>query len=161
VKTYIGVKQVMAEEDERDGQPGYKVVYPDGYESWSPKEVFDRAYLEMPENMTSEPNYEMINNFISVATVVDREDNTILATLILRSGFEQQALGGYDPIDGMTDDEKADYILIKSKEIIWDYLKFVHQWAVKGLSPVYGQLEPMTKKDFDLLLAPVPIGKPS
>ena len=62
--------------------------------------------------MTSEPNYEMINNFISVATVVDREDNTILATLILRSGFEQQALGGYDPIDGMTDAEKADYILI-------------------------------------------------
>lgn len=25
---------------------GYKVVYPDGYESWSPKEVFEEAYRE-------------------------------------------------------------------------------------------------------------------
>ena len=25
-------------------QEGYKVVYPDGYESWSPKEVFESAY---------------------------------------------------------------------------------------------------------------------
>ena len=24
--------------------PGYHVVYPDGYESWSPKDVFDDAY---------------------------------------------------------------------------------------------------------------------
>lgn len=32
---------------DRDGQTwedGYKVVYPDGYESWSPKEVFEAAY---------------------------------------------------------------------------------------------------------------------
>ena len=26
---------------------GYKVVYEDGYESWSPKEVFDKAYLDL------------------------------------------------------------------------------------------------------------------
>ena len=25
-------------------EAGYKVVYPDGYESWSPKEVFEAAY---------------------------------------------------------------------------------------------------------------------
>ncbi len=26
---------------------GYKVIYPDGYESWSPKEVFEESYQEL------------------------------------------------------------------------------------------------------------------
>lgn len=69
MKQYIGTKMVMAAPALRmdDGkgnvrvellsnnpmpQPGdaldmgYKVVYPDGYESWSPQDVFDRAYRQ-------------------------------------------------------------------------------------------------------------------
>lgn len=30
-------------------RPGYKVTYPDGYESWSPKETFETAYREVTE----------------------------------------------------------------------------------------------------------------
>jgi hypothetical protein len=30
--------------DENPTRPGYLVVYPDGYKSWSPKEVFESAY---------------------------------------------------------------------------------------------------------------------
>lgn len=44
MKHYIGVKHIQAEPMEKDGKAGYKVVYPDGYESWSPKEVFEEAY---------------------------------------------------------------------------------------------------------------------
>lgn len=29
---------------ETHGQPGYKVVYPDGYTSWSPADAFEEAY---------------------------------------------------------------------------------------------------------------------
>lgn len=51
MKTYIGTKMIQAEPCAawRDagkhiaGDPGYKVVYPDGYESWSPKDVFEEA----------------------------------------------------------------------------------------------------------------------
>ena len=58
--TYIGTKIIQAEPAYRcEGtvypksgpyprsmhmEDGYKVRYPDGYESWSPKEVFDEAY---------------------------------------------------------------------------------------------------------------------
>lgn len=46
LKTYIGVKRIQAEPQERNGKPGYRVIYePDGYESWSPKDVFEAAYL--------------------------------------------------------------------------------------------------------------------
>lgn len=44
MQAYIGAKIINAEPQEKDGQPGYKVVYPDNYVSWSPKAVFEEAY---------------------------------------------------------------------------------------------------------------------
>lgn len=61
MKQYIGTKQVKAEPMTRTeaeellgreikpakaeyGEDGYLVEYEDGYKSWSPKEVFDKAY---------------------------------------------------------------------------------------------------------------------
>lgn len=37
---------------EKDGQAGYKVVYPDGYESWSPKKVFEKFYFPLDDGPT-------------------------------------------------------------------------------------------------------------
>jgi hypothetical protein len=67
MKVYIGTKIVKAEpmdqgsfnvefrgakkpyhNDQEGGvRHGYKVVYEDGYVSWSPKETFERAYREV------------------------------------------------------------------------------------------------------------------
>lgn len=71
MKLYIGVKVVKArpgtmaeaqalkckcpvEDQERifrksgtENKDGYIVVYPDGYVSWSPKDVFEKAYQEL------------------------------------------------------------------------------------------------------------------
>lgn len=44
MQTYIGTKIVAAEPEERNGVPGYKVIYADKYVSWSPKAVFEEAY---------------------------------------------------------------------------------------------------------------------
>lgn len=46
MKNYIGVKVIKAEPQERDGEQGYKVVYPDGYVSWCPKGSFEDSYRE-------------------------------------------------------------------------------------------------------------------
>jgi hypothetical protein len=47
-KAYIGAKIIRAyREKETDGRDGYRVIYPDGYESWSPKETFEAAYREV------------------------------------------------------------------------------------------------------------------
>ena len=47
MKQYIGTKIIQAEPAVKNGRDGYKVVYPpDGYESWSPKDVFEAAYHE-------------------------------------------------------------------------------------------------------------------
>lgn len=68
MERYIGTKIVLAEPMEQatallngftrgmttveaDGSSpaGYKVVYEDGYTSWSPKEVFERAYRRITD----------------------------------------------------------------------------------------------------------------
>lgn len=51
MKNYIGVKIVKAEPMTKDGKAGYKVRYKDGYESWSPKEVFEEAYRELKDEI--------------------------------------------------------------------------------------------------------------
>lgn len=67
MEVYIGTKIIEAAPAVRKGgkvydltwpiprsmepeEPGYRVRYPDGYESWSPKDVFERAYLPVTIN---------------------------------------------------------------------------------------------------------------
>ncbi len=63
MKSYIGTKIIKAEpmtqerfeaekrncECAQGKTEGYKVVYEDGYVSWSPKEVFERCYREISD----------------------------------------------------------------------------------------------------------------
>ncbi len=46
MENYLGLKLVRAEPEERDGEPGFRVVYEDGYESWSPEKAFE-AYRKV------------------------------------------------------------------------------------------------------------------
>lgn len=56
MKKYLGVKLIEAEEAQQhectnkdcpEGIEGYKVIYEDGYESWSPKDTFEKAYRQL------------------------------------------------------------------------------------------------------------------
>lgn len=42
-KFYLSQKKEM-KNDQNPPRDGYQVIYPDGYVSWSPKEVFENAY---------------------------------------------------------------------------------------------------------------------
>lgn len=46
MERFIGTKIVHAEPVENNGKAGYRVVYGDGYESWSPAEAFEEAYRQ-------------------------------------------------------------------------------------------------------------------
>lgn len=41
---YIGTKEITAFAQDKDGKPGYGVIYADGYTSWSPAAAFEEAY---------------------------------------------------------------------------------------------------------------------
>lgn len=53
----VGEKKVESGPPSQEDQPGYRVVYPDGYVSWSPAEVFEEAYREI--NLSEK---EMVTN---------------------------------------------------------------------------------------------------
>lgn len=44
MKQYLGAKIVGGEQCIQNGKDGYKVVYEDGYTSWSPTKAFEEAY---------------------------------------------------------------------------------------------------------------------
>ena len=62
MKKYNGCKCVEAEPckawkemgTHKIGEDGYKVAYPDGYVTWSPKDVFEAAYVETPESVAQD-----------------------------------------------------------------------------------------------------------
>lgn len=53
---YLTTKVVRAWKSDRDGQEGYKIEYPDGYQSWCPEEEFERTSRKL-----SRTEKELIN----------------------------------------------------------------------------------------------------
>lgn len=93
MKKYIGTKKVSATPAWRvdgvvypkDGpvprvmnrEDGCKVVYEDGYESWSPKEVFEKAYKELIDeknNMSFGDAVEVLKQGVLSSSDVFAED---------------------------------------------------------------------------------------
>lgn len=68
MKHYIGVKHIQAEPMEKDGKAGYKVVYPDGYESWSPKDVFEEAYTPFATQEVSNFVLNMVKETLDMSS---------------------------------------------------------------------------------------------
>ncbi|MFH2075404.1 MAG: hypothetical protein ABIJ57_08675 [Pseudomonadota bacterium] len=46
-ETFLHTVKNQPTRADTEDRPGYKVIYPDGYISWSPKETFDTAYREV------------------------------------------------------------------------------------------------------------------
>lgn len=97
LKTYIGTKTVKAmpmskgeafdanllrDESilpENRNIPGYKVVYPDGYQSWSPADTFREAYklAETPYDRLSIEIDELLNRGTKLRNFIDNSDKFI------------------------------------------------------------------------------------
>jgi hypothetical protein len=138
---YIGVKLIEAEpckevvtgEERREG---YKVRYPDGYVSWSPKEVFEKAYMKVVANPSLKSgvsiSQEMVDNFIREIHVSTLGEKTTIVRAVLVNGFE--IVESSSCVDPFNYDEVmgAEIGLAKIKDKIWFLLGFLLQTAVNG-----------------------------
>ena len=128
---YIGTKQILAWEQEKDGQPGYAVKYPDGYISWSPKDAFEAAYLEQGHDGTR-INEQMVDDFI-VSHESTRMGNHTVVLVTLRNGFtliEESAC--VDPAN-YSHEIGERYALAKAKSRVWHLLGFLLATARNGV----------------------------
>lgn len=154
MKKYIGTKMVEAEPVLRvDGemQPttwpvpkearvenGYKVRYADGYESFSPKDVFERAYLplEINENLkTDKPSIskKMVDDFIEYYYVETLGDKTTVVRAVLVNGFE--IVESSSCVSKENYDEHMGFKICeeKIKDKVWYLLGFLLQTAINGV----------------------------
>lgn len=141
--SFVGCKMVQAERldklvrGELAPQLGYRVVYPDGYESWSPKEVFESAYMAMAPNpdLPSKLSISetMVYAFIKEVHTMTLGDKTTVVHVVLRNGFEIVEYASC--VDPENYDERlgAEICLRKVSDKIWLLLGFLLQTAVHGI----------------------------
>lgn len=153
MKKYIGTKLIEAEPmtrgdynkyrgwmipaDENPSDEGYLVRYSDSYVSWSPKEVFDKAYLAVDdnENLPSGVSIgqKMVDEFISYTETQTMGDRTTVVRCVLRNGFEiVESSSCVDP-KNYSEEMGRDICMGKIKDKIWELLGFLLQTAWHGI----------------------------
>lgn len=155
MKTYIGTKIIEASPAIRKGgkvydaneliprsmepvEEGYKVRYQDGYESFSPKDVFERFYLELtvnPELRTKKPSIsqKMVDDFIVAKEVSTLGDKVTVVRATLRNGFELVESSACVSPENYDEKMGAEICMEKIKDKVWFLLGFLLQTGVNGL----------------------------
>lgn len=119
-------------------EPGYRVRYQDGYESWSPKDVFERAYLPLhvnPDLKTDRPSVsqKMVDEFISKTEVTTMGEKTTVVRAVLRNGFEIVESSSCVSPENYDEELGAEICLEKIRDKVWFLLGFLLQTAVYGI----------------------------
>lgn len=167
MKTYIGTKIIQAEPALRidgkvyspdeilpkdtDVEVGYRVRYPDGYESWSPRDVFEAAYMPVlnnPQLKTDAPSVsqQMVDDFILETWTTTLGDKTTVVRAMLRNGFEIVESSACVSAENYDETMGRAICMDKIKDKVWFLLGFLLQTAVHGVKrteteadrPAYG-----------------------
>lgn len=147
MRKFIGTKLIEAEPcnawkaagDHKVGDPGYKVRYADGYESWSPKEVFDQTYLPVEVNsdlQTDDPSIskKMVDDFIAEVQVTTLGEKTTVVRATLRNGFEIVDASSCVSPENYSEELGTEICLERIKNKVWMLLGFLLQTAVNGIN---------------------------
>ena len=129
---YIGCKQVLAWEVEKDGLPGYELKYESGLTKWSPKEAFENEYIAQGLDATR-ISQEMVDGLIASVTA-QRMNNTTVVQVMLRNGFSIiEESSCVDPNN--YDHELGTKLAVeKAKSKIWNLLGFLLATARNGVN---------------------------
>lgn len=148
VKKYIGIKLVEAEEmdklsayteigwdlprNEDPNEPGYLVKYPDGYQSYCPKDQFEKYNFGLTdgEGITEEDINNMMLNMKSAKV----GDCSTYVEVEARSGFTYHEVSSCVSPEKYDDQVGQNIGLNKIADKIWTHLGFVLKWAKYGLS---------------------------
>lgn len=156
MKQYIGTKLIEAEKAYRvDGkvvtlaenrvpcgsevERGYKVRYADGYESFSPKGVFESAYLPLEVNgefKTAAPSIsaEMVERFIDHHETVTMGGKTTVVRAVLKNGFEIVESSSCVSAENYEEKLGEEICMERIKNKVWELLGFLLQTAVGGVN---------------------------
>ena len=126
-------KQASLDAVESPDVPGYCVEYDNGYRSWSPKEVFEKAYFPMGNSDGTKVSQDMVDRFMGAVASSQLDNKTTLVSATMATGFVQHEVSScVDPQN--YDHELGTQIATdRIKDSIWKLLGFVLQWGRCGL----------------------------
>lgn len=118
--------------------PGYRVRYSDGYESWSPKDVFEKYYLPITTNeklKTDAPSVskQMVDDFIAAVETTTVGFKTTIVRVTLRNGFEIVESSSCVSVSNYDEKLGESICLGKIKDKIWMLLGFLLQTGTTGV----------------------------
>lgn len=153
MKKYIGCKLIEAEpmtrgdyskncgrilsSGENQADEGYLIKYPDGYVSWSPEEVFERAYLQVDDNETLPSGVsigqKMVDEFISSVETSTMGEKTTVVRCVLRNGFELWETSTCVDPKNYNQEIGRQICMKRIENRIWELLGFLLQTAWHGI----------------------------
>ena len=152
MKTYIGVKMIQASKALRYNgkevyllgehpeisksdviEEGYEVIYSDGYKSFSPKAVFEKAYMEITgkDNKVAQADVE---SFIIETTDMIIGEKTTVVQATLKNGFTiTESSSCVDP-SNFNQEIGKEICLERIEDKVWNLLGFLLQSGICGFS---------------------------
>lgn len=120
-------------------EEGCRVRCADGYESWSPKEVFEAAYLRVNpdgECKTGAPSVSpgMVEDFLRETWTETLGEKTTVVRAVLRNGFEIVESSSCVSPENYDEAMGRDICLEKIRDKVWELLGFLLQTAVNGIA---------------------------
>lgn len=109
------------------------MTYPDGYKSWSPKEVADAAYFPIKDENGDTIKPQDIDNLIVDCYSVKVGTKNTNTTVVTRTGFEVHGQSGCVKAENFDLAIGEQYAKPKALDQLWFAMGFVLQWAKFGL----------------------------
>jgi len=144
MKKFVGVNMIEAEPMSQnkfseimgkvhgtEDREGYMVSYPDGYKSWSPKDVFEAAYFPLEEG--DKITQSDVDLFMGEVKSQKIDEKTTLVSTESMTGFTQHETSACVDPANYSEELGAKYGAEKLRGKYWHNLGFVLQWAKFGL----------------------------
>lgn len=114
---------------------GYEVTYPDGYKSWTPKDVADNAYFPLSENNNGTKILkEDVEKFITDVEVMTVSEKTTVVNAHTLTGFDTVRHSSCVDPKNYSEELGKQYAMEEVVNSLWSHLGFVLQWAKYGLN---------------------------
>lgn len=114
---------------------GYEVTYPDGYKSWTPKDVADNAYFPLSENNNGTKILkEDVEKFITDVEVMTVGEKTTVVNAHTLTGFDTVRHSSCVDPKNYSEELGKQYAMEEVINSLWSHLGFVLQWAKYGLN---------------------------
>lgn len=116
-------------------EEGYEITYPDGYKSWTPKDVADAAYYPLSKNNDGTKILkEDVENFITNVDVTTIGEKTTVVNVHTRSGFNMVHHSSCVDQKNYSEELSKQYAMEEVVDNLWAHLGFVLQWAKYGIN---------------------------